>query len=79
MSLKANNTTFAKEEDDKKFETVFRKFDAHFLRHKNLIHERYCLFPRNQLNIKSIEKNVTQLYKFFETCEFEKMEPHNSR
>lgn len=83
IELKANNIfksfTFGKDEDGKKFVTVLQKFDALFLPHKNLIHERYRFFSRNQLINESIEEYITQLYKFSEICEFEKMEPHTIR
>lgn len=83
MGLKANNIfksfTFVKEEDGEKFETVLQKFNAHFLPHKNVIHEQYRFFSRNQLRTETVEEYITQLYKLSETCEFEKMEPHTIR
>lgn len=57
--------------DGKMYDKVLAKFDAHFIPRKNVIHEWYIFYTRNQC--KEQQKNF--LLRFFhplaETCEFD--------
>ncbi len=77
MGFKANSIaksfSYATDEDSKKYNTIKSKFSAHFLPHKNVIHERYLFYTRNQKPEESAEEFITALYKLAETCDFASM------
>lgn len=61
---------FADEEDKKKFEKVFEKFDEYFVPKRNTIHERARFHQRAQQPGESVETFVRTLHEISEHCDF---------
>lgn len=61
---------FDPKEDKKKFETIISMFDSHFLPHKNIIHERYVFYKRDQQHNEPVDEFITALHTLSEMCEF---------
>lgn len=62
--------TYSDKEDPKKFQVIVEKFDAHFRPHKNVVHERYIFFKRDQQPGESADEFITALHTLSKTCEF---------
>ena len=61
---------FGDDEDDKKFDDVFKKFDDYFVPKKNTIHERARFHERKQNPGESVESFTRNLYELAENCDF---------
>ena len=56
--------------DQKDFDKVLQKFDAHFTPARNTIHERAMFHQRCQKQGESVEQFVRSLYEMSENCDF---------
>ncbi|XP_035711740.1 uncharacterized protein LOC118437070 [Folsomia candida] len=57
-------------DDQKKFDTVLAKFEAHFIVKRNTIYERSRFNSRVQENGESVDEFITSLYSLSEYCEY---------
>jgi hypothetical protein len=73
MGPKAENifTSFGLSADDqKKYDTVKKKFDDHFHPKSNVIFERAQFNKRRQLQGETTESFITDIFKMVETCDY---------
>ena len=63
--------TFAlTEEEEKKYDTVIGKFEAHFVKKRNVIFERAKLNQRSQQPDEAVESSITSLHTLAEHCSY---------
>ena len=58
------------DEDSKKFETVKTKFEAHFVKKRNVVYERAKFNLRKQEEGELVDSFITSLYKLAEHCNY---------
>lgn len=58
------------EADSKKFDTVKAKFEAHFVKKKNVVFERAKFNLRKQEDGEAVDSFITSLYKLSEHCAY---------
>ena len=58
------------DEDSKKFGTVKAKFEAHFIKKRNVVFERAKFNTREQEEGEAVDSFITSLYKLSEHCAY---------
>lgn len=62
--------TFELTDDDKKLDTILKKFEEYCIPIKNLVYEHYKFLKRDQLDGESVDQFVIELKKLASSCEF---------
>ena len=64
------NTFGLSEDDQKKYETVYKIFGDHFIARRNVMYERAKFNQRKQQQSEMVDTFITSLYKLAENCAY---------